>query len=402
MEFLGNAILYIIMACCMAGGLAKIFREESELAQSFDEGLHTMATMFIPIVGLMVSVPYLKVGVEKVFGKLFSVFGADPVIAAAMIMPPDCGSYALAMEIGKTNEIIVVVLAVGFMCASTVAFNIPIGLSILDKKDYKYLALGAMSGFLSVPFGVFTSYMVAFFTNPTIRTTLSTVGNPDYTLNLSMIMIFQNLIPIVIVCLLLALGLKFFPNGMIKGFMYFGKSLTAILTIIVVSSIVQHYTGIFTKVFGSWGFDPMFADEEEMFRSIELLGSIAMMLCGAFPMVYLIRKYFRKPLEKLGSIAGLDSAGSAGLVACMANGIAIFGLIKDMKPTSKVISLSFLVCAGYSLGDFIAFNVNFQPNLVIAIFVGQIVGGIIGIIFAKLIAVPYILKMEREDGIVEA
>ena len=127
-----------------------------------------------------------------------------------------------------------------------------------------------------------------------------------------------------------------------------------------------------------------------------------MMLCGAFPMVYLIRKYFRKPLEKLGSIAGLDSAGSAGLVACMANGIAIFGLIKDMKPTSKVISLSFLVCAGYSLGDFIAFNVNFQPNLVIAIFVGQIVGGIIGIIFAKLIAVPYVLKMEREDGIVEA
>ena len=402
MELLGNAILYIIMACCVAGGLAKIYKEDSGLAQSFDEGLHTMATMFIPIVGLMVSVPYLKVGVEKIFGKLFGLFGADPVIAAAMIMPPDTGSYALAMEIGQTNEIIIIVLAVGFMCASTVAFNIPIGLSILEKKDYKYLALGAMSGFLSVPFGVFTSYIVALFTSPTIRTTLTTVGNPEYTLNLSMLMIFQNLIPIIVVCILLALGLKFFPNGMIKGFMYFGKGFTAILTIIVVSSIVQHYTGIFSKIFGSWGFDSMFADEKEMFRSIELLGSIAMMLCGAFPMVYLIRKHFKKPLEKLGAIAGLDSAGSAGLVACTANGIAIFGLVKDMNPTSKVISMSFLVCAGYSLGDFIAFNVNFQPNLVVAILVGQIVGGIIGIIFAKLIAVPYVLKMEQEEDIIEA
>lgn len=134
MELLGDSVLYIIMACCVAGGLAKIFKEESELAKSFDEGLHTMATMFIPIVGLMVSVPYLKVGVEKIFGKLFSMFGADPVVAAAMIMPPDCGSYALAIEIGKTSEILVIVLAVGFMCASTVAFNIPIGLSILDKR----------------------------------------------------------------------------------------------------------------------------------------------------------------------------------------------------------------------------------------------------------------------------
>lgn len=398
MELLGKIILYIIMACCAIGGLARIFKEDSELGQSFDEGIRTMATMFIPIVGLMVSVPYLKVGIPKLFGKLFNSFGADPVVASAMIMPPDCGSYALALEIGQKPEILIIVLAVGFMCASTVSFNIPIGLSILDKKDHKYLALGAMTGFLSVPFGVFTSYIIAYLTSPKIRTAFTTVGAPDYVPNLDMLMILQNLIPLIVVCILLALGLKFFPNGMVKGFMIFGKGLTAILTLIVVASIVQHYTGFFSTVFGSWGFDPMIADEKEMFRSIELLGTIAMMLSGAFPMVYLIRKYCNKPLEKLGSLAGLDSAGSTGLVACLANGIALFGLIKDMKPTSKVICMSFLVCAGYSMGDFIAFNVNFQPNLVMAIFVGQIVGGIIGIIFAKLLAVPQVLKMEKAEA----
>ena len=205
MEMLGNIILYIIMGCCVVGALAKIIKEDSGLAQSFDEGLYTMAKMFIPIVGLMVSVPYIKVGAEEIFGELFSKFGADPVIAAAMIIPPDCGSYALALEIGKTNEIIIIVLAVGFMCASTITFNIPIGLSILDKKDSKYLALGAMTGILSIPFGVFTSYMVAYFTNPTICTAFSTSETPNYVLNLSMLMIFQNLIPIVIICILLAL-----------------------------------------------------------------------------------------------------------------------------------------------------------------------------------------------------
>ena len=45
--------------------------------------------------------------------------------------------------------------------------------------------------------------------------------------------------------------------------------------------------------------------------------------------------------------------------------------------------MAFLACGGYSLGDFLAFNVNFQPNLLVPVFVGQICGGIIGILFAK-------------------
>lgn len=398
MALVGNIMLYIIMACCVIGGIAHVIDGESGLAKAFDDGLHTMAVMFIPIVGLQVSVPYLKVGVQKLFGGLFGLVGADPVIAAAMVMPPDCGSYALALEIGETNEILLIVLAVGFMCASTITFNIPIGLSILDKKDTKYLALGSMAGFLSVPFGVFTTYMVAFFTNPTIRTSFSTVGPSNYALKLNMLMIFQNLIPIVVLCILLAIGLKLIPEQMIKGFMIFGRVLIGILTLVVIASIVQHYTGLFSTIFGSWGFDPIMADEKELFRSIELLGSIGMMLAGAFPMVYLIRKYLSKPLESLGRLAGLEAAGSAGLVACLANGIALFPLIKDMKPHDKVVTLAFLVCAGYSLGDIIAFNVNFQPNLILAVFIGQIVGGIIGIVFAKLFAVPAIEKTDLADA----
>lgn len=397
MEIIGSIILYIIMVCCAIGALATIFKEESGLAQSFHEGIGTMAALFIPICGLMVSVPYLIIGVEKLFGSLFRSIGADPVIAASMILPPDAGGYALALAMGQGPAVTVISMLVGFMVASTVAFNIPIGLSVLKKEDHNYLALGAMSGFLAAPVGIFTSYMVMYFTKPTIRTTFTTVGASDYVLELEMLTIFINLIPIVTICVFLALGLKFFPEGMIKGFKIFGKVLTSVLTLVVMASILQHYTGVFSSLFGSWHFDPLFADEKELFRAIELLGTIAMMLTGAFPMVYLIRKYCNKPLEKLGKFAGLSSTGSAGLVASLANGLALFPLIGEMKPTDKVVTIAFMICAGYSLGDFIAFNVNFQPNLVFAIFVGQIFGGIVGIGFAKLIAVPQVLKMMAEN-----
>ena len=40
---------------------------------------------------------------------------------------------------------------------------------------------------------------------------------------------------------------------------------------------------------------------------MELLGTIAMMLTGAFPMVTLVRRYLGKPLEKLGRLAELEA-----------------------------------------------------------------------------------------------
>ena len=373
MEFIGTLITYLMMACCVVGGISYIVNDQSELGRAFQDGLHAMANMFIPICGLMASVPFLKVFISKVFGPVFALFGGDPVVAAAIIMPPDCGSFALATEIGQSADLFPVIIAIGFMCASTIAFNVPIGLSMLDKGDHKYLALGTMSGFLSVPFGVFITSVIVMFTHPAIRSTFSSVGEPDHVVMLTLGMLLRNMIPLVVICVLLALGLKFFPNGMVKGFMVFGKLMTGALTLVVVACILQHYTGLFTDILGvGWGFDPILADEENTFRAVELLGTIAMMLTGAFPMVTLIRRYLGKPLEKLGRLAGLEASGSVGLVACLPNGLAMFPFVKEMRPRDKVVCMAFLACGGYSLGDFLAFNVNFQPNLLVPVFVGQI------------------------------
>lgn len=397
MELIGTIITYIIMACCVVGGISYLINDQSELGQAFNDGLHAMANLFIPICGLMASVPFLKVFIINVVGPVFDVIGADPVLAAAFVMAPDCGSFALATEIGQTADLFPLIVATGFMCASTISFNIPIGLSMLEKEDHKYLALGTMSGFLSVPFGVFITSLIAAFTHPSVRTAFTTLGEPDHVVMLTVGMIVRNLIPLIIICILLALGLKFFPNGMVKGFQVFGKLMTGALTLVVVACILQHYTGLFTNVLHiGWGFDPILADEENVFRAVELLGTIAMMLTGAFPMVTLIKKYLSKPMEKLGRLAGLDATGSVGLVACLPNGLAIFPYIKDMRPQDKVTVLAFLVCGGYCLGDFIAFNVNFQPNLLLPVFIGQISGGVIGILFAKLLAVPQVKRAAAE------
>lgn len=399
MDIIGKLVLYLIMTCCLIGAIASVIKEESGLGRAFEEGLQTVGQLFLPITGLMISVPYLTIFIQKAFGTLFNKIGADPVIAATTFIPSDVGGYLLAYQIAQTPENWIMAMVVGIMAAPMISFNIPVGLAILEKKDHPYLALGAMSGIITIPFGVLTTCIILYFTRTPIRTTFSTIGEATYHLSFHLSNIFINIAPLSIVCLLLALGLKYFPDKMIRGFMYYGKLLMSALKIIVALAIVEYYTGVLSKIFGTWGFSPILADDKEKFRAVELLGVIGMMLAGAFPMLYLIQKYLQRPLLTLGNMLGLSAIGSTGLLAASANVVAMFGMIKNMPASDKVMCIAFTACGGYVLGDFLAYTTNFQPTLMLPVLCGQLTGGILGILIAKKISVPKAIKIEQSQTI---
>ena len=122
-----------------------------------------------------------------------------------------------------------------------------------------------------------------------------------------------------------------------------------------------------------------------------------MMLCGAFPMVYLIKRYLSKPLAKIGGLAHLSSEATTGLLAAAANVLAALAMVKDLKARDKVIVISFAVCCAFLFGDHLSFTANFQPSLIAAVMGGKIVGGICAIVFAFLLAVKKAEQLEAED-----
>lgn len=397
MAIFGKVIIYLIMACCLAGAVASVVKEDSELGKSFTNGLETIGTIFLPIAGTMVAVPYLQIFIEKAFGSIYSWMGADLAVAATTFIPSDLGGYVLARALAQAPETWIMAMIVGIMAAPTILYNIPIGLTMLEKKDHQYLALGMMSGFLAVPFGVLVTCMILFFSQIPIREAVSTNADATYVLSFSLDTIMLNLLPLIIICVLFAMGLKLAPQKMIKGFMIYGKGLMSALKIVVALAIIEYFTGLFSKVFGGWGFDPFIADEKEQIRALEVSGTIGIMLAGAFPMVYLLKKYLQKPLTKVGLKLGMTSAGSAGLLACSANALALFAMIKDMPPRDKVKCIAYSVCAGYLLGDYLSFNANFQPNLILPIFIGQFCGGILGIFIADKLSVPQAIRIAEEQ-----
>lgn len=398
MELIGTIVVYIIMACAIAGCLASVIKPESELGQQFVAGIDSIGPIFLPVAGIMASAPYLTAFVSAVFGPAYSAVGADPAMAATTFIAVDMGGYQLADALAETRESWIMAMVTGYMAGATIVFSIPVALKMLEKRDRKYLALGVMSGLLAIPIGVLVASAIIAVSHPIIREIVSTNADATYQLALSWGQIGVNLIPLIIICVALAAGLKFKPDAMIKGFIVFGRVMESALKIVFVLVVVEYFTGVWSTLFGSFGFDPIIADEEDVFRALEVSGAIGMMLCGAFPMVYLIRRYLAKPLAKIGGAVGLSSDATAGLLAGSANVLALFSMVKDLRAKDKVICMAFAVCCAFLFGDHLSFTANFQPNLIVVVLAGKLAAGICAIVFAKLLAVKKAEQLEREAG----
>lgn len=398
MELIGTIVVYIIMACAIAGCLASVIKPESELGQQFVAGIDSIGPIFLPVAGIMASAPYLTAFVSAVFGPAYSAVGADPAMAATTFIAVDMGGYQLADALAETRESWIMAMVTGYMAGATIVFSIPVALKMLEKRDRKYLALGVMSGLLAIPIGVLVASAIIAVSHPMVREVVSTNADATYQLALSWGQIGVNLIPLIIICVALAAGLKFKPDAMIKGFIVFGRVMESALKIVFVLVVVEYFTGVWSTLFGSFGFDPIIADEEDVFRALEVSGAIGMMLCGAFPMVYLIRRYLAKPLAKIGGAVGLSSDATAGLLAGSANVLALFSMVKDLRAKDKVIRMAFAVCCAFLFGDHLSFTANFQPNLIVVVLAGKLAAGICAIVFAKLLAVKKAEQLEREAG----
>jgi len=398
MEHIGTLVIYIIMGCALLGALASIRDSETGLGKEFVSGLHSIGAIFIPVAGVMASIPYLSHFISSAFGPLHHFLGADPAIAATSLIAADMGGYQLAASLAESPEGWMIATITGFMAGATIVFSVPLGLVLIPKKHHQAMALGMMSGFLSIPIGVSISCLLITLLGLDIRAEIATSGEATLALHMTLMQLAQNILPLTVFCLALAAGLRFFPDAMIKGFLWFGKIMYAAITLVLVTSIIEYFTSVFSAVFGSWGFDPIIADEKDQVRALEIAGYIGVMLCGAFPMVYLINRYLAAPMEKIGKRLGLSASGVAGILAALANILAMFHLVEKMPDKDKVLVIAFSVCAAFCFGDHLAFSANFQPTLILPLLLGKIGGGICACLLALWLSVPRISTISQHPA----
>lgn len=344
-------VLYLIGTFFVLGGIDYILGSPFKIGGKFEEGIKTMGALGLGMIGIYSLAPLLSNILAVIIVPISEVFKLDPSIFPSALLAVDMGGYQIASELALTKEMglfsgIIVASTLG----ATISFSIPVAIGMISKEDEKYFSKGVMIGIIAIPFGCLAA---GIWQNINIGT------------------LIWNLLPIFIFSIVLGIGLLKFHNVLMKGFNIFGK---LIMALSVIGLLLQGIEAIFQIKLVS-GLAPLS-------ESTYIVGKIAFVLAGAYPMLEVINRIFKDGIEKIGEMFGINSVSVAGILGNFASNLLIFGTYRKMDPKGKVICTAFAVSGAFVFGGQFGFVSGIAPEMLGAFIISKIIAGIISIVLA--------------------
>jgi len=362
-------IIWISAAGILLGAIDRMIGNRFGLGEQFEEGLNIMGPLAVSMVGLICLAPVAANVIGPAVAPALKAIGCDPSLIGT-ILPNDTGGYPLAMALAE-NELAAKYsgLIVASMFGCTLTFTLPVGINLIDKKNHPYFLYGSLIGLICVPFGSVLGGIVA--------------GIP-------LGVILPNTVPIAVLSVLFAAGLKLIPGIMLKCCGVFGRAVSVIATLGLAAAGFESLTGVVLIP----GMDPV-GD------GMSIVGSIAVVLMGMMPILTLLIRLLKRPLEFIGGKVGLDVVSSAGLILTLCNGILTLKSLKDMNSRGKVCNCAFFVCAAAALGDHLGFTAGVEPAYITPMIAGKIFGGILSLALCALFS-KGIAKLDEDSAAIAA
>lgn len=376
-----SIIVTIMMVFMIIGAVDKARGNRRGYGKAFDEGFHALGPLAIAMVGVVAAAPVLCMILRPIIGPIYEMLGSSPSIFATTLLLADSGGYALATELAGSDIVMgqFAGIIVGCTMGCILLFDIPVALTLIQKKDRPLLACGILVGVITAPIGCFIGGIVMNLTT-------------DY--HMDLVTMFFSLLPVILVAVVLALGLWFKPVALMNGFAKFGAFVTGMIAIFVAIAVFQYETGIRFPLFHlmveetAEGITPLA-------NSIEILGDIAFVLIGAFPMVEFIKRHFGNALAKVGGKLGMNAAASSGIAATLANNIPTFSMLKDMNPKGKLMNIAFASCAAFMFGDHLGFVAGVNSDMIVPMIFAKLACGLSALFLANLLSPQLLAKAEN-------
>lgn len=341
-------IIYVMAGCMLLGAIDAILGNKVGLGKQFEEGFNAMGPLALGMVGIICLAPVIATVLGPVLSPAFEAVGADPSIFAS-ILALDMGGFPLAEQLANTPEAAKFSgIIIASMLGCTLVFSIPVGFGLIEDKDQPAFAKGLIAGLITIPIGGLIGGLVA-----------------DYDMGL----VIPNLVPVIVLSVLLILGFAFIQNKLIRGTIIFAKILNIIIYIGLAAAAFEYLTGVV-----------LIPGMAPIMEGIEVVGSVAIILLGAFPFVTIVTRLLKTPLEKMGSLLKINAKSSAGLIISLANSVPVYPMIKDMDERGKVMNIAFLVPATAVLGDHLGYTGGVAPDMITPMILAKLSAGIIALV----------------------
>lgn len=346
-------IEYIFAIFALIGALDKLTGDHFKLGKEFEKGIMTIGPLVISMAGMIVLAPVIAKTITFLLSDIIKALGMDMSVMSTFL-PSDSGgavtAYALSDNIALRGYNGIVVAS---MFGATICPVIPMALQMIDKKYHEDVLNGFLCGLATIPIGcVVAGFMLKI---PFLQILLNTA--PSFILSL-------------IICVLLVKK----PIFVRKALKFVGNLLFAVMTIGLAVGIFQKLT--------SYALIPNIAPLDESFL---VIGNIAIILAGVFPMLAIVSKIFGKLFSKAGKLMHINDTSVLGIITTLANVIPVFALIENMDKKGRIFNMAFAVSAGFVLGDHLAFALSFDSAFALPMVLGKLISGITAVLLAQLL-----------------
>ncbi len=344
---------YIFAFFALLGVLDKIAGNRFKLGDEFEKGIMTIGPLVISMAGMIVLAPVMADGLTWIFKPILTPIGIDLSFIGAFF-PVDAGGAVMAYEMSANADVRAyngIIMA--SMFGATLCPVIPMALKMVDKKFHDDVLYGLLCGIATIPIGCVISGMI---------------------IGCTPMQLVMNTLPIILLGTAICFGLWKKPELVRRIFAGVGVVLTFLMMAGLAIGIIHKLTGIAVI--------PGIAPIDESFT---IIGNIAIILSGVFPLIALISRALDKVFVKIGNVIGVDKTSVIGLVTSLANSIPVFSMMEKSNKKGRIMNMAFAVSGAYVFGDHLAFVLSFDRNYALAMVVGKLISGFMSLILVQLL-----------------
>ena len=349
-----NYVAVFMLVFAILGALDRIFGNRFGLGLQFEKGFMLLGTMALSMIGMIVLAPGIAVLLSPLCDFFAKVLHVEPSILAAIFLANDMGGAPLAESIAVDPSLgMFNALVVSSMMGATVSFTLPYALGVVKREKQKKMLLGFLYGIVTVPIGCLAAGLV---------------------LRLPIGALLLDLLPLMLVSVLIAVGLMLRPSLCVRIFSILGVIIKILITIGLLLGMIRFLTGY------------------ELIRGLATLEEGAMIcvnaavvMAGAFPFLHLLSKLLARPMRAFGRLLGVNQTSALGFISTLATNVTTLEMVNEMDDHGAVLNSAFAVSAAFTFAGHLAFTMAYDSAYLFPMILAKLVAGVSAVALAVLL-----------------
>lgn len=331
----------------LAGILDMILKNRWKIGEKFQQGFSMMGSMMLSMTGILIIAPAAASVLKNIGTPFFRILNMDPAVLS-IFFSCDMGGYALSQSLADDPAVgLMLGMVTAGMSGGALTFTIPLGFGILEREVIPNFSKGVLFGLGCIPVGNLVSGLI---------------------LDIPLIRILWNSLPVLILSLLIIAGMLKTPNRMVK---IMGRLATAVKYLGlagIAAGCLDYLLGVV-----------LIPGMDSLMDSMMLVCQMTVTMIGMLPVMELVSRLLKKPLTRIGSRLGIDAVSISGLLFSLVSCAPVFPMMKQMNPRGQILNGTWAILVAAVFGSQLGMAMSACPEVLPALIAGKFAAGIVGI-----------------------